>query len=132
MPHDQLLVDLSPEQSAFIEGGYTLHLHRIKAIRTGADPDNTDEAYLTGSLSFNGRKTLWKRNMRSGDVARINKSFSILTRDRKFLTLFDRDGLLDLDDPIDTVSISRLPCRRAKARLQGSGSTYVLTYSITA
>ncbi|HHP7243692.1 MAG TPA: hypothetical protein ACFE0H_03295 [Elainellaceae cyanobacterium] len=27
MQNKQLLVDLSPEQSALVEGGYTLHLH---------------------------------------------------------------------------------------------------------
>ncbi|MGJ3253698.1 MAG: hypothetical protein ACFE0J_21565 [Elainellaceae cyanobacterium] len=140
MQNKQLLVDLSPEQSALIEGGYMLHLHKIKAVKTGADSDGVDEAYLSFFPADKilptviGAGKVWGESMKRADIARINKRFSIASSGSSRLKLFDNDSSCNSSrfDLIGALSISGLPRRRAKARLSGGGSTYVLTYSVMA
>jgi hypothetical protein len=137
LQHEQLLVDLTSEQSAAIAGGYRLHLHSIKAIKTGADSDGVDEAYLAIFPSARGTRKVWKRSMKTGDIAQINKRVSIPTLGRTSLALFDADtvgssDLIGIVPKLRPVPSSLLPLRCIKARLSGSGSTYVLTYSVGA
>ncbi|MGJ3253699.1 MAG: hypothetical protein ACFE0J_21570 [Elainellaceae cyanobacterium] len=136
MQSNPLFIDLSPEQSALIEGGYIFHLHSIKAIKAGADRDGVDEAYLAFFPSMGRVNKIWERSMKTGDVARINQRVPISRVGRTSLALFDADTCSS-DDLIGVVSKPRpapipLLLGRGTIRLSGSGSTYDLTYSITA
>ncbi|GAB4375786.1 MAG: hypothetical protein Kow00121_21930 [Elainellaceae cyanobacterium] len=136
MQNEQLVVDLLPEKSAQVEGGFTFHLHSIRAIKTGADPDGVDEAYLAISPSIGRVNKIWQKSMKTGDVAQINKRVSVPTLGRTSLALFDADTF-GADDLIGIVPKPRpFPSAsrplRGKVRLSGSGSIYDLTYSVRA
>ena len=125
---EQLFTELTSEEAAVIEGGLTLHLQSIKAIRVGADSGSRfswqrkkDEAYLRVN-----QRTVWGvKKMKRGQESSIQKLVNI--GESAVIQLFDQDRY-NRDDPMGLLYINQ----RGNFRryMQGSGSLYALTFRV--
>lgn len=120
--HEQLFTELTPVEAAVIEGGKTLRLYSIEAIKASADTVGKDEAYL----NFNGKK-IWSRSMGTGNSAPIDLSLNFYGK--ATLNLYDEDP--GQDDPMGGIVVDKPTGGQRVATLSGSGSKYQLKYSVS-
>jgi hypothetical protein len=124
----QLFTELTSEQAAVVEGGATLKLYSIKALKAGADLIGPDDTYMR----VNGHQIWGVYKMKTGQTRTINKFVDF--SDRAFVQLFDRD--LGKDDYLGGFQASTTPTGRpdkpATAFLSGSGSRYEISYAVSA
>jgi hypothetical protein len=122
----QLLTDLTAEQSAIVEGGAFLYIQGIQAIVSGADPESNDDTYMTFTDS-NGKKTaLGETSMATGAYKDV--SFGTMINGVGSIQLFDSDWWYD--DYMGGFNVSTPTNGLAIQRVSGSGSTYDVYYSV--
>ncbi|MDJ0621169.1 MAG: hypothetical protein QNJ63_31280 [Calothrix sp. MO_192.B10] len=121
---EQLFTELTSEEAAVIEGGLTLKLYWIKALKANADWGrlNRDDTYIR----VNGRTVWGVKKMKSGQTRSINK-FVDFNRSAS-IQLFDRDP--GKDDFMGGFTVSKPTGRRLTGFAWGSGSTYALNYEV--
>lgn len=120
---EQLLTDLTAEQSAIVEGGKTLQIHDIYAVKAGADTGSADDTYIKI-----GSKKVWGENsMKTGTYRNVNISQDF--SDYASVSLFDEDW--GNDDFLGNFVVSA-PVQGKIATVSGSGSTYEVHYSVLA
>lgn len=120
---EQLLIDLTAEQSAIVEGGKTLTIHDIYAVKAGADYGSADDTYIKV-----GNKKVWGENsMITGTYRNVNVSQDF--SDYASVSLFDEDW--GADDFMGNF-VTSTPVQGAYATVSGGGSTYRLRYSVSA
>ncbi|NEO31382.1 MAG: hypothetical protein F6K36_13295 [Symploca sp. SIO3C6] len=131
---EQLFTELTPEEGAVIEGGATLFLYGVYAVRAGADKggflpgDSGDDLYVKVN-----EKTVFgpKKDVDTGEFVRINKKVSF-TGSAK-VSLFDEDPGIDPDDFLGGFKAGSTPSNVfTKVRVKGSGSIYDVIYRVTA
>ncbi|NEO16560.1 MAG: hypothetical protein F6J98_47215 [Moorea sp. SIO4G2] len=118
---EQLFSELTSEEAAVIEGGLTLILHSIQAVKAGADRRGRDEAYLL----VNNVKWWGVKKMKTGQSRSINEIIPF--GGSANIQLFDRDP--GTDDFMGDLRISQ-PTGLSITTLSGSGSIYKLTYEV--
>lgn len=120
---EQLLTDLTAEQSAIVEGGKTLTIHDIYAVKACADYKSADDTYI----KINNKKVWGENSMLTGTYRNVNVSQNF--SDYASVSLFDEDW--GNDDLLGNFVASD-PVQGAYATVSGSGSTYKIRYSVTA
>ena len=122
--HEQLFTELTPVEAAVIEGGKTFYLYSIEAIKAGADKGGDDDAYLNI-----GGKKVWSKKMGTGSTSSDLTISESIGKDAT-ISLFDADPWPNRDDLIDSFVVNSTTKKTTKT-LEGSGSKYKLTYSIS-
>lgn len=120
---EQLLTDLTAEQSAIVEGGRTLTVHDITAVKAGADIGSADDTYIR----INGEKVWGEVSMKTGYKRNINISRPVGTYGS--VSLLDEDGWSP-DDFLGSLVATDLG--EYTQTVSGSGSTYAIHYTLSA
>lgn len=120
---EQLLTDLTAEQSAIVEGGKTLIIHDIYAVKAGADYKSADDTYI----KVNGKKIWGENSMLTGTYRNVNIGFEF--SDYASVSLFDEDW--GNDDLLGNF-VASTPVQGDSKTVSGSGSTYKIRYSVIA
>lgn len=120
--NEQLFSELTPAEAAVIEGGIGLYIDRIQAIKTGADPGNPDDTYIT----VNGTKIWGNYSMTTGQSRDVNKT---ITRNGSSarVELFDDDR--NADDGLGGFTARNTNGVLTRARVSGGGSIYDVYYT---
>jgi len=129
MIETQLFTELTPEEAAFIEGGLSLNIERITAIRTGADTVGRDDVYINanGNKIWGGKKGV---GMRAGDSKSVNATFEF--DGSATIDLFDRDP--GRDDFLGSFTVNSVTNGTSTATVStglGSVSEYKVFYTVT-
>ena len=125
---EQLFTELTPEQAAVIEGGLSLYIDKIEAIRTGADALGRDDVYINanGNKIWGGKKG---ERMRAGDTKSVETSFSF--DGSATIDLFDRDP--GKDDFLGSFTVNSVTNGTTAATVslgQLSASEYKVFYTV--
>jgi hypothetical protein len=122
----QLLTDLTVEQSAIVEGGRFLYIQGIQAIKAGADSTSNDDTYMTFTDSTGSKTALGETSMSTGKYKAVN--FGTTFEGVGSIQLFDSDVFFD--DSMGGFQVSSPTNGLAVKRVSGSGSTYDVYYSV--
>ncbi|NEO24777.1 hypothetical protein [Moorena sp. SIO4A5] len=120
----QLFTELTSEEAAVIEGGLTLKLYSIKALKANADWGrfNRDDTYIL----VNGRTVWGVHKMKTGQTRNINKFVDF--NNFANIQLFDRD--FGKDDFMGGFIVNQPTGGKLRGFAWGSGSTYALIYEV--
>ncbi|NJL09811.1 MAG: hypothetical protein HC908_05310 [Calothrix sp. SM1_7_51] len=121
---EELFTELTPEEGAIIEGGKSVLIRKIQAIKAGADTFSADDTYIT----IGGKKVWGEKSMTTGQSREVyeRRYFNGSTR----VALFDED--LGRDDQLGSFTVSGATNGTAIARVSGSGSSYDVYYQVFA
>lgn len=126
---ESLCSDLTDEQASTVQGGLTVKIKKIQAIRAGADGGlfpNDDDTYMT----IDGTKVYGPKDFNTGTTRYMNIKRNVGKIGR--IELFDKDGALrGRDDSLGGFSVF-YPRKDGRARVSGSGSTYDIFYDVYA
>ncbi|MGB7442758.1 MAG: hypothetical protein WA919_16970 [Coleofasciculaceae cyanobacterium] len=126
---EQLFTELTPEESAVVEGGAFVRIHSLRAIRAGADGffGGDDDTYI----EIGGNRVWGVRRFRTGDWFDVQRG-----RDFEHVAnieIFDNDRWPNPDDPMGSFTVGNTPTNGVRGRrVHGSGSIYDVYYSVTA
>lgn len=127
---EQLFAELTPKQASVIEGGKTLFIQSIEAVKAGADGffQGGDDTFF----KVNGRLGPSLGSMDSGQTKTVNRSFSFDGDAR--VELFDSDGGAFFGQDADSLGgfTATNPTNGiVSKRVSGSGSRYNVFYSVS-
>ena len=121
---ESLCSDLSDEQASTVQGGLTVNVTGIQAIKADADTGwwwKDDDVYMT----INGRKVYGNQSFKTGTFRKLNVSRNVGATGR--IQLFDDDNVFTGDDSLGGFTVSK-PTKDGRARISGSGSIYDVYY----
>ncbi len=133
--NDQLFTEISSEQAAMVEGGLTLTVHSIQAIKAGADGffGGKDDTFITsadsGFIENPGVTATGVMSMDSGDSRTVNRTWRNFKSSLR-IDLFDSDGNFgNSDDHMGGFTANSTGGQIFSKRVSGSGSRYRIFYS---
>lgn len=122
----ELFTELTPEEAAVLEGGLSLYIDKIEAIRTNSDVVGKDDTYIkvNGNKIWGGKKGV---SMNAGQTKGVEKSVSF---DRSAtIDLFDRDP--GDDDFIGAFTVNTVTGGPTVATVGGDSSLYRVFYQVS-
>jgi hypothetical protein len=120
--HEELFTELTPAEAAVIGGGLNLTIHRIHAIKAGADRTSNDDTYI----KVNGQRIGGEYSMSSGGSRLLELNRSIPGSSAR-VELFDADWP-DGDDSLGGFTARNTNGVLDRVRVSGSGSIYDVYY----
>ncbi|WP_414585562.1 hypothetical protein [Scytonema sp. PCC 10023] len=121
--HEQLFTELTAAEAAVVEGGVTVRIDRIQAIKAGADVIGADDTYIT----VNGGKIWGDYSMTTGQTRLVNRSVTTRGSSTR-VELFDDDPWPNRDDSLGGFTAVNTNGQLSRARVSGSGSIYDVYY----
>ncbi|MEH2352606.1 hypothetical protein [Nostoc sp.] len=124
---EQLFTNLTPEEAAIIEGGYSLYVSSIVCLKDGADTFSQDDVYanvtvdeISSSLNVGG--------MSAGDGKNLGWEFNFF--ENAEISFFDSDSP-DSDDALGGFSVFGPTNGIQRTTIAGGGSRYRVSYSVS-
>ena len=138
-----LCTDITDEQASTVQGGLTLTIDKITAIKTGADRNEGLPIYLGDDpyIKINGRGSAGTRieEIKEGTPYSIGRKSNIGSSGTVELVDYDGGGLFDVnrifrgsDDSLGSFTVNSPTNGQVKKRISGSNSTYDVFYSVSA
>ena len=125
----QLFTELTPEEGAAVSGGAAITIHSIKALNVGADTGGFEGFRDDVFIEVNDRELDFYQEMKSGDVAIVNKTVNFT--EKAFVELWDADIAPNDDDLLGAFTVDGTRKGRQTRTVGASGSKYEVTFSIT-
>ena len=99
--NEQLFTELTSEEGAVVEGGSSIYVERIVALKAGADITGADDTYV----SINGRKVLDEYGMATNRERAVHKTF--YNNGSISVKLWDEDGRWSKDDLVGHMQMTQ-------------------------
>jgi hypothetical protein len=125
---EALFTELTPEQSAMVEGGKWLYIESITCLTAGADTIGQDDTYVKVTDSKGNPTALGETGMGSGEYKTVDY-WRYFTGSAS-INLYDSDW--GNDDHLGGFRISEPTNGIVTGYTWGSGSQYEVRYSVSA